>query len=598
MYGYAGKILRVNLSTGKVSTEELDPEAAEKFIGGRGLATKVLLDEIDPTVDPLSPRNKVIFATGPLTGTLATSSGRYMVVTKSPLTGAIACSNSGGFWGPELKFAGFDMVIVEGRARNPLYLWIENDRVELRPADHIWGKTSHETEDILHKEVGWEAKIACVGPAGEKGVKFACVVNDKHRAAGRSGVGAAMGAKRLKAIAVRGTNPIKVADPEELRTATLEALEKIKTETRGLTDYGTANIIDSVNEHGFLPTRNFQTGVFPGADKINGVTIAGSILVRPKACFGCAIACARPTITSDPKYRGRGEGPEYETVWALGADCGVDDLAAIAKANYICNELGMDTISMGATLACAMELYQRGYISAREVGRTLNFGDAGAVVEMVEKTGLREGFGDALAEGAYSLAHRYGHPELFMGSKKQEFPAYDPRGAWGMGLNYATSNRGACHVRGFTYRAEISGYPRKLDPFSTKGKAEIDKAFQDVVSVIDSAGMCLFVWFAIEDEDINRILRAATGFNYTVESMLKAGERIWNAERIFNLRAGFTKEDDSLPDRITKEPLPEGPSKGKAVNLEPMLAEYYKLRGWTSDGVPTEEKLRELRLST
>ncbi len=597
--GWTGTILRVNLSNGSVSKEPLDRQMARAYIGGRGLATKILYDEIDPKLDPLGPANTLVLVTGPLTGTNAPTGGRYMVVTKSPLTGAIACSNSGGYVGAEMKYAGYDMVIVEGKSPAPVYLWVNNDRVEIREAAKVWGKSTHETEDILRDATNAEAKISSIGPAGEKLSLTACVMNDKHRAAGRSGVGAVMGSKNLKAAVFRGTGSVKVAHPREFMQACLAAVGKLAQNPasgKELPKYGTPGILNVINAHGFMPTRNYQFGQFAGAEKISGETIHDEILTRNKGCFACTIACARVTEIKSGKYKGSGEGPEYETAWALGAMTAVDDLAAVTKAGYLCNELGMDTIEAGVSIATAMELFERGYIPEREIGRPLRFGDADALVEMTEKLGRGEGFGAILALGGARVAERYGHPELFMGVKKQAFAAYDGRGAQGMALGYATSNRGACHLRGYTLSAEVFGTPTKVDPFVTDGKAALSKAFQDVTAFVDSAGICLFTTFALGADDLHAMLEPATGAGYTLDEVIKIGERIWNLERLFNLKAGFSGKDDTLPKRILTEPIPEGPAKGKVARLAEMLPEYYRLRGWTPEGVPTPEKLKELAL--
>lgn len=599
MKGWIGKILRVNLTKGEWGVEELDRNIAEKFIGGRGLGSKILYDEIEPKVDPLSPDNKLILATGPLTGTSASAAGRYMAITKSPLTGTIACSNSGGHFGAELKFAGFDLIVIEGKSKEPVYLYIEDGKVEIRDAKHLWGKTTHEATDQILSETDMDARVACIGPAGEKLVRFACIINDKHRAAGRSGVGAVMGSKNLKAVAVKGSGSVQVADKEAFRKATLDGFQKVKANpvsSQGLPTYGTAILINIINQSGILPTRNFQEGVFEGAEKISGETIAEQILVRNRACFACPIACGRVVRVTNPKYACFSEGPEYESDWALGACCGVDNIDAIGKANYLCDILGIDPISAGVTIACGMELFEKGIVSKEEVGRSLNFGDPDAMVEMVKAIGYREGFGDILAEGSYRVAERYGHPEYSMSVKKQEFPAYDARGAQGMGLEYATSNRGACHVRGYMISPEILGSPQKLDPFETEEKAGWTKTFQDLTAVVDSSGICLFNTFAFGAPEILEYLKAATGVKMTLEELMKAGERIWNLERLFNLKAGISGKEDRLPDRLLKDPMPGGPAKGLVVKLEKMLPEYYELRGWDKEGVPTKEKLRELGL--
>jgi len=599
MKGWIGKVLRVDLTKRESKVEELDQKLAAKFIGGRGLGSKILFDEIGPKVDPFSPNNKLIMATGPLTGTSASAAGRYMVVTKSPLTGTIACSNSGGHFGAELKFAGFDLIIFEGKAKEPVYLYIEDGKAEIRDAKTLWGKTTHETTDQILSETDMDARVACIGPAGEKLVRFACVINDKHRAAGRSGVGAVMGSKNLKAVAVKGSGSIPVADKEAFRKASLDVLQKVKANpvtSKGLPTYGTCVLVNIINASGIFPTRNFNEGVFEGAEKISGETIVEDILVRNRACFGCPIACGRVVKVTNPKYECFSEGPEYESDWSLGGCCGIDNLDAIAKGNYLCDTLGFDPISAGVTIACAMELFEKGIVTKKEVNRSLNFGDADAMVEMVRAIGYREGFGDVLAEGSYRLAEKYGHPEYSMSVKKQEFPAYDGRGVQGMGLQYATSNRGACHVRGYLISPEILGSPQKLDPFETEEKAGWVKAFQDLTAVVDSAGLCLFNTFAFGGPEILEYLKAATGVEMSLDELMKTGERIWNLEKIFNLKAGITGKDDRLPDRISKEPMPSGPAKGKVAQLGKMLPEYYELRGWDKESVPTKERLKDLGL--
>ncbi|MGI6469428.1 MAG: aldehyde ferredoxin oxidoreductase family protein [Syntrophomonadaceae bacterium] len=597
MYGWTGKILRVNLTDGTISKEPLPVKDAHEFIGARGLGTKIFFDEVDAAVDPLSEDNKIIFMTGPLTGTLATSGGRYNVVTKGVLNGTIAASNSGGLFGPELKFAGWDGIIFEGKAPQPVYLWIYNDEVELRPAQELWGKTVPETTDMLKAATDEESKIACIGPAGENLVKFANIMNEYNRAAGRSGVGAVMGSKNLKAVAVRGTKGIKVADPQGFWNAINKARTMLKEHPvtgAGLAAYGTNILVNILNVHGGLPVKNFsEAAIFPNAESISGEHQAEHNLVRNKGCFGCPIGCGRVTKNKG-KYKGIGEGPEYEATWAFGSDCYVDDFEAISKANFLCNELGQDSISMATTLACAIEMTEKGIIPRSK--SHLSWGDADTIIEMVQKTAYREGFGDELAEGSYRLAEKYGHPEYSMSSKKQELPAYDPRGQQGIGLNYATSNRGGCHVRGYMTSPEVLGIPVQLDPDATEGKPEMLKIFQDLTALVDSCGLCLFTTFGIGLPEIAEQYRTATGVEISDEDLLKAGERIWNLERLFNLRAGFTKADDTLPERLLKEPMKDGPHKGKVVELDTMLPIYYRIRGWDENGVPTAEKMQELNL--
>jgi len=390
MYGWIGTILRVNLTNRTVSKEPLEPGLAKQYIGARGLGTKIMHDEVDPRVDPLGPENKLIFAPGPLTGTFAPSGGRYNVITKGPLTGTIAASNSGGAFGPELKYAGYDMLILEGKASSPVYLYIRDDKVEIRDAGKLWGKEVPDTTDLIRAETDEDAKVACIGPAGERLVLFACVMNEMHRAAGRSGVGAVMGSKNLKAVAVVGGGAVKAADPAGFKAAVLTAREKILAHPvggQGLKAYGTDVLINIMNQTGGLPTRNFREGYFPTADKVGGESLTANLLLRPKGCFSCVISCGRVTEVKNPKYQGAGEGPEYESAWALGPDCAIDDLEAITKANYLCNELGLDPITMGSTIACAMDLYESGVISLKDTGGVpLTFGNADATMRQAWNT--------------------------------------------------------------------------------------------------------------------------------------------------------------------------------------------------------------------
>lgn len=594
---YTGSILRINLTTGSIKKEALPAEDVKAFLGGRGLGGRMLAAEIPAGADPLGPDNKIFFITGPLTATAAPTSGRYMVVTKSPLNNVIASSNSGGFWGAELKFAGYDMVIVEGKADKPVYISIKDEHVEILPASHLWGKQSSEVVDMLLEEFGDpRARVLNIGPAGENISPIAAVINDRWRAAGRSGVGAVMGSKNLKAIVVRGSGKIEAAQPERFKELVSDLLKKIKENGvtgEGLPAYGTAILVNIINEHGMYPTKNFQEGVFEGADNTSGETMAEKYLTKKDPCYRCPIACGRYCRVDDIE----GGGPEYETVWAFGADCGVSDLAAIIKANKVCNEMGFDTISAGATIAAAMELYQRGYIKPEELdGPELKWGSGEAIVEWTKKMGLKEGFGAKLAQGSARLCEAYGVPELSMSVKKLELPAYDPRGVAGMGLQYATANRGGCHVRGYLISAEILGIPEKLDRFSLEGKAKWAKIFQDLTAAIDSLGVCLFTSFALSAQDYADLYNAATGNNLSAEELLKCGERIFNNERLFNLQEGYSSKDDTLPRRLLTEPMPEGPTKGRIHPLEKLLPEYYSLRGWNAEGVPTAEKKKELGL--
>ena len=611
-YGWTGTVLRVNLTDRTIRKEALNEEWARAYVGGRGLGAKYLSEEMDPTVDALAPDNKLLFVTGPLTGTNASCGSRYMVVTKGPLTNAITTSNSGGSWGPELKFAGYDMLILEGKASAPCYLWIYDDTVEIREADHLWGKTVWETEEALRTELGVpDTIIASIGPAGENLVRFACIMNDLHRAAGRSGVGAVMGSKNLKAIAVRGTGSVKLADPMAFMQGMWQMKEKLRESpvtSEGLPMYGTEVLVNVINEHGALPTRNHQQSVFEKAEEISGETLTETRLVANKACFSCAIACGRVSVlpgeasskfevsTSPRNWKIAGEGPEYEAAWAMGSECGIGDLDALIKANWLCNDLGMDSISFGATVAAGMELYEKRAISLEQTEIPLAFGSPEALLTFAERIAYRKGFGAELAEGSKRMTAKFGRPELFMGVRGQEFAAYEARAIQGMGLGYATSNRGACHLKAYTVAAEILGLPRQMDPNETEGKAEITKLFQDATSTVDATGLCQFLTFGVGLEEMLPQLAAATGVDFSLEELLTIGERIWNLERRWNERAGMTGAEDTLPKRILEEPLPSGPAKGKVNRLGEMLPEYYELRGWDTDGKIRPEKLKELGL--
>jgi len=614
--GWTGKILRVDLTSGTTKSEPLNMDWADKYLGQRGLASKYLVEEIDPTCDPLGPDNKVIFATGPLTGTCASTGGRYSVITKGPLTGAIACSNSGGYWGAELKFAGWDMIILEGCSAKPVYLTVFDDDVQLRDAAQIWGKSVWDTDAwVKARHQDPMMHVAAIGVAGENQVLYSCVINDLHRAAGRSGVGAALGSKNVKAIAVRGTQGVKVKDFKAFMAATSAGKKVLKDNAvtgQGLPAYGTQVLMNVINEAGALPTHNSRDVQFDGANDISAEAMAEPRksdgkpnLLTNQACFSCTIACGRIskidekhyTVQNKPEYWHASGGLEYEAAWALGAATGVNDLEALTYTNFICNEQGIDPISFGATVGAAMELYESGVINSDTTGGLeMKFGSAEALTTAVELTGKAEGFGKELGMGSARLTAKYGKPELSMTVKSQEFPAYDPRGIQGMGLTYATSNRGACHLRSYTVASEILGIPEKTDPLTTDGKAGLVKAFQDATAAVDSSGLCVFTTFAWTLEDIAPQIDAACDGNWTPEKLLEVGERIWNMERMFNNRAGFTAADDKLPERLVKDAAKTGPAKGLVSGLGKMLPEYYELRGWTPDGVPTNETLGRLAL--
>ena len=604
---WTGKMLRVDLTKGTVKVESTNMDWAQAYIGSRGLGTKYLVEEIDAKVDALSPENKLIWATGPLTGTMASTGGRYTVITKSPLTGTVACSNSGGYWGAEFKMAGYDLLIVEGKSAKPVYLYINDDQVELRDAAHLWGKSIWETEEMLKKGLQDPLiRVSSIGKAGENGVLYASVVNDLHRAAGRSGVGTVMGSKNLKAIAVRGTKGVgNIKNPKAFMKAVAEK-KKILAENgvtgQGLPTYGTQVLMNVINEVGALPTRNHKDVQFEGAKDISAEAMATprksdgkKHLVTNQACFGCTIACGRIskmdeshfTVANKPQYWGASGGLEYEAAWALGAANGVNDLEALQYANLLCNEEGIDPISFGVTIGAVMELYEMGVLTKEQLGIEAPFGSAHALAFLTEQTINGLGFGKEIGQGSKRLTAKYGHPDLSMSSKGQEFPAYDGRSIQGIGLAYATSNRGGCHLRGYTIASEVLGIPVKTDPLEHEGKPELVKAFQDATAAFDSSGLCIFTTFAWGLADLAPQIAAACGDQYTTEELEKIGERIWNMEREFNNRAGFTEKDDSLPKRLLTEAAKTGPAKGKVSMLPEMLPKYYEARGWDPQGRPT-----------
>ncbi|MDM7275510.1 MAG: aldehyde ferredoxin oxidoreductase family protein [Thermoprotei archaeon] len=608
-----GRIIRVDLTNQKVYFEELPEDVLRTWVGGRGLGVYIMLKEVDPKVDPLSPGNKAIVATGPLTGVPGlVAPGRWASITKSPLTNTIHDSHSGGKFGPELKFAGFDAVIIEGASEKPVYLWVYDGKAELRDAKHLWGRDVWDTTDTIKEEmapaIGREdaegIRVACIGPAGENLSKIAALINDKARAAGRGGHGAVWGSKKFKAIAARGhmrPKPAKEDKYKEVVSKSLELARKSPITSEALPKYGTAVLVNVINAHGAYPTRNFQTGVFPTADKTGGETIAREILDeelrKEEICWGCVIGCSRGTRITKPPFTGEGGGPEYETVWSFGAQTGTDDLAAITKAHYLTNQVGVDAISMGHVIGTLMELVEKGKVPKEKLrGLKVEWGNGEVLVELTWRTAYRSGIGDDLAEGALRLATKYGAPELAMVVRGQELPAYDPRGAKGHGLAYATSNRGGCHLRAYIIAPEILGVPELIDRFSPVGKGKWVKLFQDVFATLDSLVVCKFVTFAYWSDVLAEQLSAVTGWDVSQAEFETIGDRIYNAERAFNVLAfGDGEEYDTLPKRLLEEPMPEGPAKGHVVELKPMLEEYYKARGWIR-GRPTRETLEKLGL--
>jgi aldehyde:ferredoxin oxidoreductase len=508
------------------------------------------------------------------------------------------------------------MVIFEGKSPKPVYLMIENERAQLLDAAEIWGKTVWETEPAIKtKHQDPLIRVSSIGRSGENGVLYSAIVNDLHRAAGRSGVGAVMGSKNLKAIAVRGTQGVStVKNPKAFMAATKEAKKVLAGNAvtgQGLPTYGTQVLMNVINEVGALPTRNHQDVQFDGAKDISAEAMATpratdgkAHLVTNQACFGCTIACGRIskidethfTVQNRPQYWGANGGLEYEAAWALGAANGVNDLEALQFANLICNEDGIDPITFGATVGAVMELYEMGVLTKEQIGIEAPFGSAKALCHLAEITARSEGFGKDMGLGSKRLTEKYGHPELSMSVKGQEFPAYDGRVIQGIGLGYATSNRGACHLRGYTIASEVLGIPVKTEPTDTDGKPELLKAFQDATAAFDAAGICIFTSFAWTLNDVAPQVQAACGDEFTVENLTLIGERIWNMEKDFNLRAGFTRKDDALPKRLMTEGAKTGPAKGVVSGLDKMLPIYYQVRGWDEEGRIKPETRKRLGL--
>ena len=614
MFGYMGKILRVDLSSGKITEEFPDENTLRTYLGGAGLATKYLFDEIKKGIDPLGSENKLIFMTGPLTGTTSPSTGRYSVVAKSPLTGSWGQANSGGFWGRDFKRSGFDGVIFEGISPKPVYLVTNEGKAELKDAKDIWGKNTSETTRIIKEKLGDSFNVSCIGIAGENLVKYAAIMNDCDkpyygRAAGRCGLGAVMGSKNLKAIASSGTMKIEVADPEKYKEEAKQRYEWVNQSLLKMTIevYGTAAVVDLTNVKGGFPTNNWQTGVCSFAEKLNATTINETILVGRKPCFACPIACGRLAEIKEGPYKSKGEGPEYESLGALGAMCGVDNLEAVTLAHFLCNEYGTDTISAGNTIGFAMECYQKGILTKEDTGGLeLNFGDADLLIDLVHKIGKREGFGDMLAEGTRIMANKLGKDSMkfAMHVKGLELPAYDSRAAKITGLAYATANRGGDHITAYIEGPAFMAMPFMIvedadvgDPLVENPKtAKVVKDFEDAFGIFDAIGGCKFMGMVLSAEDWASLISKLMGYEFTAGDFRKTGERIYNIERMFNIREGLTRADDTLPPRLLEEPLPEGPAEGQVVNLDILLDAYYEYRGWDKNGIPTPEKLKELGL--
>lgn len=616
MEGYMGVVLRVDLSKERIVKEPIREELIHNYVGGRGVNSRVLYEEVKPGIDPLGPDNKIIVGVGPCNGTMVPGSQRFTVTSKSPLTGFLGDSNSGGSFGVELKYAGYDMIIIEGQAQKPVYLWIDDDRVELKPAEHLWGRTTRETARAIEREVGDpDVCIISIGPGGENLVRFACLISDLGRGLGRTGQGAVFGSKKLKAIAVRGSKGVKVANAKELHEAVKinhEAWNKNPAFKEARARYGPASGWLRYNNFGMFPTRNFQSGVFHKS-LLEGLD---NYFVRPKACFSCPNGCDHLFVITNGPYRGTyGEGVELSNLGDFGPRIGCDDVTLVLKASELCDKYGLDNFDMTSIIAYAMECFEKGILTVRDTGGLrLEWGNPDAILNLIEMTAHRNGIGASFAQGLKGASEAIGRgsERYAMQAKGQTLVMRDPRASKGWGLAYAISSRGPCHVRAHlpeTYPADdwdiavqeiLKKYNDPTNPLLEEAKGELVAWHENQQAFKNSLEICLFSaypWMFSVPSQLARYYNAVTGSNISANEVLQTGERIINVERAFNVREGLTREDDTLPDRMLNEPMPDGPAKGQVVRLDLMLDDYYRFRGWDKDsGFPTKEKLLELGL--
>jgi aldehyde:ferredoxin oxidoreductase len=603
--GFANNLAHIDLSAGSVDYKGIPEDWARKYIGARGLGVRYLLEN-GPEVEPLSPDNLLCFMNGPLTGTAANMSGRMAIVTKSPLSGGVTDSHHGGWSAARLRWAGFDGLLFKGKSEKPVYAYIEENTLELRDASEVWGQNVHDTVKHFQKKYGEnDLPAISIGQAGEKQSRFACWVNEDDRASGRGGTGGVGGSKNLKAVVIKAKKKMpKPKDKDAWKPAHKRALGVIMDEANitsprkgGLSVYGTNVLMNITNTMGALPSNNSQvTSCGPNGELIAGEYVNDNILVGNPTCHACPVACKKEVEIKEGAFKGlRMESMEYESAWALGANSGNYDIASVAKMIDQCNDYGLDTIELGNTLSVYMEATEKGYLNGDS---GLLWGDWGSMVKVTDKIGVREGIGDALAEGPARFAASLGHPEISMSVKGQSIPAYDPRGMKGIVFAYATSNRGACHLRAYVAAAELNVMPfgsLQVDPLEWKGKGELTMIFQDIHAFSDSLDLCKFSAFAMGMDEYTAQYSAFTGIDFTIEDGLKAGERIYNLERYYNNLAGMGEGSDYLPKRFTEEASTEAGSLGHVCELDLMLYEYYEARGW-EDGVVPEAKLKELEI--
>lgn len=609
MFGNWGKIMEVDLTSHEGRFQEVSEAVYKQFLGGSGLGTKLLYDNVEPSVDAYSPENVLILATGPFQGTTFPGSAKWMAISKSPLTGTFCVSGAGADFGPKLKSTGFDAITVRGRSDSPIYALVTDRGLEVRDASHLWGKDAIETYEILREELAdYSPSIVTIGPAGEKQVAIACLAVDGHSFAGRGGLGAVMGSKNLKAVAVSGNQRVDTAHPDQLKRLIRELSSKMLKNTRDTYHrHGTANDVMFCESVGDLPIRYWAGDTWPeGAQMIGAPRYTEYLSAKPNPCFGCPVGCHRWITWKNDEKVLEGPGPEYESLGMLGSNCLVDNLDIIAEANDRCNRLGIDTISAGAFIAFSMECYERGLIKAEDIGDvSLRWGDGETLLELIRQIGLRKGFGAIFANGIREAAEQIGGDaaNLVVEVKGMDLPAHDPRAYFSLAINYATTTRGADHTHAFPHAGELgvlipeAGYDEQGEKFSMEGKAKLAMLFQDYGVVVDSLVVCNMMSLnGLSLTEKLKALNLITGWGFDASTLMEIGERGFNLQRLINLRDGFTRDDDRLPARMF-EPAKEGPRQGKAPEgFEESLTEYYQLRGWTAQGVPSPEKRKELGL--
>jgi len=605
MNGYMEKILRVNLSDRTHTVEQIDQQWLRPFLGGRGLATRFYSDEVASTVDALSQDNKLVFLTGPVVGSGSVSGASCYVVSKSPLTGGIACAKTRGHFGAELKFAGYDGVIIEGAADSPVILAIMENKVLFKPALHLWGRSTIETERVFKQELKdeWRARetyMACIGPAGEQQLPIATLISDGFLSVGGAGIGAIMGSKNLKGIAVKGEHSVQVADGNRLLQAVTTMINKLNgsaVTSELMPQWGTAFLVRLCNQKGMLPQNNFQSTTNLNIKSLGTDAIATAFTLRSRGCFACPIACLKKTDLKHPLFQGKGVAPTYMAIGSLGTNLGIVDLEAIGRANMLCAEMGLDPVAAGGLFATVMDLIEKGVVSSEEFKFDLVFGAADVLIRSMELLSTNKTYAARMGAGGKALAENFGSPELFMGVKGAPLASFDPRAIQGLGLHFATCNQGPHHAYGYTFIDELLNVHNTMDPWDIEGKPELVKEYQDMTAVMDSLGFCNWLLMGLKFTNLVPMTNAVLGTQYKATDLLEVGERIWNLERLFNDKAGFIGDDDRLPDRFTKEPLADGPAEGQVSRLPEMLPRYYELRGWSPRGNPLPETLERLGLS-